>query len=173
MLGWNSLVGGRLIPRWFQEHPLFYWLQLSSIHLMTISSYYCWQNQFLSKVKSHFKICYFDTVILQNDFCVRAASVEDKNKCIQGPPSRSYSCWMCCWQKIDNMQATCRVIIHCVYAVLFLLVFRDFDIIMHGWQYNYILLTTFLFINVRNKHDFLFCVINMHDRSFLPISNWL
>ena len=51
--------------------------------------------------------------------------------------------------------------------------FRDFNIIMHGWQYNYILLTTFLFINVGITLDFLFCVTNVHDKSFLSISNCL
>ena len=39
---------------------------------LTISSSYCCQNQFLSKVISHFKSFWFDTLILQNGFCIRA-----------------------------------------------------------------------------------------------------
>ena len=72
---------------------------------------------------------------------------------------------------MDIIYASFCGIIHSVYAGLLALVFLDFDITMHDWQYNYIPLTTFLFINVRNKHDFFFCVINMHDGSFFPTSN--
>ena len=91
-------------------------------------------------------------------------SVKDKRKCIQGPSSRFYSCWMCCWQKINN--TSFYGIIYCVYPGLLLQLF-------HGWQCNYILLTTFLFTNVEKKYDFLFCNINLHDIFFLPINNWL
>ena len=101
------------------------------------------------------------------------ASVKDKHKCIQGLPFRFYSCWMCGWQNIDNIYASFQVIIDCVYTGLFLLVFRDFDIIMHGWQYNYILLTTFIFINLSNRPDLLFCVRNIHaDLSSLPVTGF-
>ena len=40
------------------------------------------------------------------------------------------------------------------------------DFVMHVGQYNSILLTTFLFINVRNKHDFLFCPIKCMTELF-------
>ena len=75
---------------------------------------------------------------------------------------------MCSWKKIDNIYASFCVIIYCVYNGLLSLVFGDFDIIMHGWQYNYILLTTFLFINVRSKHYFLFLCYKHAWQIFLP-----
>ena len=78
-------------------------------------------------------------------FLCSSNKCQDKRKCIQGPRSRFYLCWMCCWQKIDNIYASFCVIIHCVYAGPLLLVFCDFDIIMRGWRYNYILLTTFFY----------------------------
>ena len=51
-------------------------------------------------------------LLLENGFCVRVTSTTNKYKYIQGSPSRFYSSWVCCWQKINNIYASFRVIIY-------------------------------------------------------------
>ena len=142
---------------------LFYWLKLSSVNLIVIAG----KTNSFPRLQVISKFLGFIPLSSKMVFAFEW-SVKDKRKCVQGPPSKSYSCWICRWQNINN--TSFYEIIYCVYPGLLLQLFHAFDIIMHGWQCNFILLTT-SFTRVGKKHEFLFGSINIHDRFFLPIKN--
>ena len=161
-------VGGELIHQWFQEDALFYLLQLSSIHLIGYIIFLLLAKpipfQFISTFVSLIPLsCKMVFAFKGQVSKINASAFKGHllDLFVLNVLSISYQ---------QHLHVLSCDHTFCVHEASFL-VFGDFDLTMHGWQYNYILLTTFIFLNLRNKHDIHFCVISMHDRSFLPISN--
>ena len=141
---------------------LFYWLKLSSVNLIVIAG----KTNSFPRLQVISKFLGFIPLSSKMVFAFEW-SVKDKRKCVQGPPSKSYSCWMCRWQNINN--TSFYEIIYCVYPRLLLQLFIFWY--YHAWLAMQFHSSYQFFTDVGKKHEFLFGSINIHDRFFLPIKN--
>ena len=102
-------------------------------------------------------------------FSIGSSCVQYKRICVQRPSLRCDSGWMICWQKIDNINSTFRMIIHYMYVRFLLSIIGDLDIVMHSCNDDDILLTPLLLVNVWHKHYIFLLVVDIKGWHFFSI----
>ena len=102
-------------------------------------------------------------------FSIGSACVQYKRICVQRPSLRFDSGWMICWQEIDNINSTFRMIIHYMNVRFLLSIIGDLDIVIHSCDDDDILLTPLLLVNVWHKHHIFLLVVDIKDWHFFSI----
>ena len=127
-----------------------------------------WEGKSFSKLITKPNIGDLDVVVSEDCFSIGSACVQYKRKCVQRPSLWFNSGWMICWQEINNINSTFRMIIHYMYVQFLLLIIGDLDLVVHSCKDADILLTRLLLVNVWHKHH-IFLILDIKDCLFFLI----